>query len=383
VRAIVVGGGIGGLSTAIALRRIGVEAVVFERADELQEIGAGISLWANAMKALGKLGLADAVLEAGRPLRPKGQLRSQSGEVFYEVASATLEERFGAVTVAVHRADLQKILLSALDAEALRLGAGFAGFEQDEAGVVVRFADGGEERADLLIGADGIHSAVRAQLLGDGPPRYAGYVAWRGVAELEDPIPGVAGCESWGRGERFGLAMLGRGRVYWYATKNAPEAEDEAAERKEELLARFAEWHEPIASVIRATEKAHIHRDGVYYREPSALWGEGRVTLLGDAAHPMTPDLGQGACQAIEDALVLMRSLGENGNVQAALRLYEGRRAERTAYVIRQSRRLGRIAQLENPLACRLRDVVLRVIPSRVQGRMQVRQMEALVGYET
>jgi 2-polyprenyl-6-methoxyphenol hydroxylase-like FAD-dependent oxidoreductase len=153
-------------------------------------------------------------------------------------------------------------------------------------------------------------------------------------------------------------------------------------QRKEELLARFGDWHEPIPSIIRATEETHIHRDGVYYREPSARWGEGRVTLLGDAAHPMTPDLGQGACQAIEDALVLMGSLGENGDVEAALRLYEGRRAERTAYVVRQSRRLGRIAQLENPLACRLRDAVLRVIPSRVQLGMQLRQMEALVGYE-
>ena len=121
MRAIVVGGGIGGLTAAIALQRIGVEVVVFERADELQEIGAGISLWANAMKALGKLGLADAVLEAGRTLRPKAQLRSQSGEVFYEIAASTMEERFEAVTVAVYRADLQKTLLSALDDEALRL----------------------------------------------------------------------------------------------------------------------------------------------------------------------------------------------------------------------------------------------------------------------
>lgn len=376
MRAIVVGGGIGGLSTALALRRIGGDVVVFERADELREIGAGISLWANAMKALRKMGVADAVRAVGRPLRPKGELRSWSGEVYYEIPADAMEERFEDATVALHRADLQKTLLEELGEDVVRLGAEFKGFEQD-GGVVARFADGREEWGDLLIGADGLYSAVRAQLLGGGPPRYAGYTAWRGVTELEDSVPGVAAFEAWGRGERFGLVKLGRGRFYWYATKNAPER-DAKVGRKAELLTRFGAWHEPIPSVIRATEEDSIHRDGVYYREPSRRWSAGHATLLGDAVHPMTPDLGQGACQAIEDAVVLASCLKEEGDVEAALRLYEARRAERVAYVVRQSRRLGRIGQLENPLACRLRDAVLKAIPQRVQ----LRQMEAVVGYE-
>ncbi len=389
MRAVIVGGGIGGLSAAIALRRAGVQATVFEQAAQLGEIGAGISLWPNAMKALGKLGLADAVQSVGRPLRPKGQLRSWRGEVFYEVPSAGLEERFGGPTVAVHRADLQRTLLSALDESAVRLGAGFTGFEQDRGGVVARFADGREEPCELLIGADGLRSTARARLLGDGPPLFAGYVAWRGVAYMEgDPTPGVAGSESWGRGERFGLVKLGRGRVYWYATKNAPEGEKDAgrgarAGRKEELLARFGGWHEPVPTLIRATEESNIHLDGVYYREPSARWGEGRVTLLGDAAHPMTPDLGQGACQAIEDAVVLAKCVEEEPDAEAALGLYEARRMDRTARVVRQARRLGRIGQLENPLARLLRDTALRAIPQRVQLEMQLRQLKAVVDYES
>jgi FAD-dependent urate hydroxylase len=384
MRAIVVGGGIGGLSAAIALRQVGVEVVVFEKAGELREIGAGVSLWANAMKALRKLGLYDTVLAVGKPLRPKGELRSPNGRVFYEMPAPAMEKRFGGATVVVHRADLQKALCAALGEDAIHPGAEVTGFEQDKGSVVARFAGGREERCELLVGADGLHSAIRGQLLGDGPPLYAGYVAWRGVAELGDePFPGGGAFETWGRGERFGLVELGRRRVYWYATKNAPEVEENPGPgRKAGLLARFGGWHEPIPSGLEATEESDIHYDGVYYREPAERWGEGRVTLLGDAAHPMTPDLGQGACQAIEDAVVLARSLGERGDVAAACRLYEDRRKERTASVVRQSRRLGRIGQLESPLLCRLRDTALRAIPKRVQLGVQLRQMKPVVGHE-
>jgi FAD-dependent urate hydroxylase len=213
MRAIVVGGGIGGLAAAVALRRAGVEAVVFEKAGELREIGAGISLWANAMKALQKLGLYEAVLALGKPLRPKGELRSPNGEVFYEMPAAAMEERFGDVTAVVHRADLQKTLHAALGEEAIRLGVEFTGFEQDKGGVVARFAGGREERCDLLIGADGLHSVVRRQLLDDGPPLYAGYVAWRGVAELGDePFPGGGRSRRGAGASGLGWSSSGGGR---------------------------------------------------------------------------------------------------------------------------------------------------------------------------
>jgi 2-polyprenyl-6-methoxyphenol hydroxylase-like FAD-dependent oxidoreductase len=154
------------------------------------------------------------VLAVGRPLRPSGALRSWRREVFYEVSTAAMEERFGDVNVALHRADLQKTLLAALDEGAVRLGAEFAGFEQAGGSVVARFANRREERGDLLVGADGLYSVVRRQPLGDGLPRYAGYTAWRGVAELEDdPVPGEGGFESWGRAGRLGLAKLGRADV--------------------------------------------------------------------------------------------------------------------------------------------------------------------------
>jgi FAD-dependent urate hydroxylase len=179
LQAIVGGGGIGGLTAAIALRRVGVEAVVFERAAALRKIGAGISLWPNAMKALAKLGLHDAVLAVGRPLRPRGQLRSSDGRVFYELPATAMEERFGDATVVVHRAGLQRALLGALEAGTVRLSAEFVGFEQDVEGVISRFADGREERGDFLIGADGLCSTVRARVVATVLP--ATPVTWPGA----------------------------------------------------------------------------------------------------------------------------------------------------------------------------------------------------------
>jgi len=378
MRATVIGAGIGGLTTAIALRQVGVETKVFEQAGELREIGAGITLWANAMKALRKLGTADAVLAAGAPVKG-GEVRSWRGEVLYEAPAGALEKRYG-VSVGLHRADLQTALLSALPDDAVRLDASCEGFRQDEFGVTALFADGWEEHGDLLVGADGLNSTIRAQLFSDERPVYAGYTAWRGVVEAGDDLlwDGM-GFESWGRGARFGLLNMGWGRLYWFATANAPEGGEYAAGRKEEVLRRFGRWHEPLPTVIRATEESAILRHDVYDREPIKRWGEGRVTLLGDAAHPMTPNLGQGACQAIEDAIVLARCLREEeGDTASALRLYEARRADRTGFVVRRSRLVGKIGQLENPFLCRLRDALTKAAPLRAQ----LRQLDAIVGYE-
>jgi 2-polyprenyl-6-methoxyphenol hydroxylase-like FAD-dependent oxidoreductase len=307
-----------------------------------------------------------------------GEIRSWRGEVLYEVPAGVLEKRYG-VSIGLHRAALQTILLSALPDDAVRLDAECVGFEQDAAGVTVGFAGGREERGELLIGADGLNSTIRAQLFGNEKPRYAGYTAWRGVVEAgeEEFARGGTGFESWGRGTRFGLLNMGQGRLYWFATANTPEGEERGANRKEEVLGRFRRWHQPSPQLIRATEESSILRNDVYDREPVKRWGEGRVTLLGDAAHPTTPNLGQGACQAMEDAVVLAGCLKEQDSV-AALRLYEARRANRTAFVVRRSRLVGRIGQLENPLLCRLRDALMKTAPLRAQ----LWQLDPIVGYE-
>jgi 2-polyprenyl-6-methoxyphenol hydroxylase-like FAD-dependent oxidoreductase len=378
LRAIVVGGGIGGLTAAVALLRAGLEVRVFERAEELRAVGAGISIWANAVRALERVGLGDAVGGLGAEIGV--EVRSWRGDLLTAMPASEMR-RLGGANLALHRADLQTALLSALPEGTIRTGSRFVRFENGAGQVVAHFADGREERGDLLVGADGLFSTVREQLHGDGRPRYAGYTAWRGVAVPgRELVPEGGDLGLMGRGSEFGLANIGRGRFYWYLTKNAPEGEgDDPAGRKGEVLERLRGWYGPAPEAVEVTDEEAILRSDIYDREPlGEVWGRGRVTLLGDAAHPMTPNLGQGACQAIEDAVVLAHSLAERP-AEDALRHYEGRRAGRTAMIQHRSRLAGRwFFQLENPIVCRLRDAAFKYILSRAQ----LRQLEPIVGYE-
>ena len=380
----VAGGGIGGLTAAIALRRAGFEVVVFERAAELGEVGAGLLLAANAQKALAKIGLAEAVSSLGTSASA-AEIRSWRGEMLVSIPAAELEEKIGTPSAAVHRADLQVLLAREVGERTMRLGTEVRAFEQDESDVGVLLADGSRESADVLVGADGLRSRVRAGLFGSEEPRYAGYTAWRAVVKpKEELLPWGAGFESWGRGARFGCAHIGDGRVYWFATANAPEGEKDGppgglAGAKAKLLHLFSRWHRPVADLVEAAEEGAILRTDIYDREPlGERWGEGEVTLLGDAAHPMTPNLGQGACQAIEDAVVLARCLGEGGATAESLRRYERLRSARVAMLVRRSRRIGLVGQVKNPAICWLRERVLVMIPPKAQ----LRQLEEVVGYE-
>jgi 2-polyprenyl-6-methoxyphenol hydroxylase-like FAD-dependent oxidoreductase len=225
----------------------------------------------------------------------------------------------------------------------------------------------------VLIGADGLGSVVRGTVA-ETQPRCAGYTAWRGVSTVALE-PGRL-TESWGLGERFGLVDIGGGRTYWFATKNAPEGEtDEPAGRKAELQRRFEDWHPPIRDVLAAADDDRILRNDVYDLPRLARWSSGRIVLLGDAAHAATPGVGQGAAQALEDAVVLSGLLAQGADVERALNDYEARRRPRVELVQKMSRRADKAAQLASPLGCPLRNAVIRRLPERVQRR----QLEALV----
>jgi 2-polyprenyl-6-methoxyphenol hydroxylase-like FAD-dependent oxidoreductase len=372
-RALVVGGGIGGLAAAIALRRAGWAADVVERARELGEVGAGIALWANGLAALERLGLGERVRALAMPEGIAG-IRLPDGERLFDTASEALRARHGTLVVVLHRAELHGALLDALGRDRVRTGATCVGFAQDASGVTARFADGTTERAALLVGADGLHSVVRAQLHGDGAPRYAGYTSWRGVTRID--AGRVVPAETWGRGARFGMTPLADGRVYWFATKDAPPGARSPDGERAELLRTFGGWHEPIRALIEATPDDAILRHDIADRPPLGRWGEGRVTLLGDAAHPMTPNLGQGACQALEDAVALGRALAAGyplaggPDVARALRAYERARLPRANAFVRRSRAAGEMGQWRHPVAVAVRTFLGRHLFPRLQGRL-------------
>ncbi len=364
LRIIIVGGGIGGLSAAIALRRRGHETTVLERAPRLEAVGAGITLFANAMNALARLGVGEAIGAAGSPARHGVILTSDGREL------TTLLPSFLDGAVAIHRADLQAALLGA--AGEVRLGVEVTCVDQAAEGVVVRAADGSEERGDLLVGADGLWSLVRA-LIATAPPRYAGYTAWRGISPVSIE-PGRLS-ESWGAGERFGLVDIGS-RTYWFATAKVPEGEaDDESQRKAELVQRFSGWHPPIEAVLEATPDTAILRNDVYFLDPLPRWSEGRLVLLGDAAHATTPGVGQGAAMAIEDAVVLDDELAASDDLAAGLGRYESIRRPRTELGLKLSRRTDSAAQLTSPFGRRLRNLVVRCTPPR----LQTRQLESIV----
>ncbi len=363
---LVIGGGIGGLTAAVALQRAGIAVQVHERAPEVREVGAGIGLWPNAIVALDRIGLGEAVRRAGVPLA-NGIVRSSAGKTIALTSLAELERRFGASTIIVHRATLIEILRAALGEEDLRLGRACVGVEQTDAGVTARFADGGTASADVIVGADGLHSVVRSALHGEVPPVYAGYTAWRAAVPFDHGRFDAG--ESWGPGTRFGMFPMVGGQVYWFATANAREGARASGGEKAFLLDRFAKYHDPVPAMIDAAPADAILRNDVYDRPPLADWGRGRITLLGDAAHPTTPNLGQGACQAIEDAVVLARRLHDARDVVQALRAYERERAPRTNKIVLRSRQFGRIAQIESAPLIALRNAALSAVPARVRFR--------------
>ena len=369
----VIGAGIGGLAAAIALRRAGYRVEVHERADVLSAVGAGLTLQPNGIVALRQLGLGERIVRAGAALRVGGLLRwdGRPLAVLPRERAEALLEHAGAPVVGIHRATLQDVLLDALGRDLVQLGRDCTGYESKDGSVRVHFADGSDVECEALVGADGLGSAVRARLVGDGPPLYAGYTSWRGVtSDLCGLEPDFA-VEMWGRGQRFGGCAIDAGRFYWFAVANAPagEREPDARQRKRGLLARFAGWGSRVPALIASTPEDAILRTDIADRPPLARWGEGAVTLLGDAAHAMTPNLGQGACQALEDACVLGRELSRASSLDEGLRGYETTRRARASAVVVAARRLGAVAQWQHPLACELRDALFRAMPRALLER--------------
>ena len=358
---IIAGGGIGGMAAALALHRAGLGVTVFERAPAFTEVGTGMSLWPNATRVLQSLGVLEQVMARGETVT-RFNLHRPNGTTISTISM----EGFATPALCVHRAELHRALFESLPSDCVEANQVIQSFAQSVDGVTARFASGREVRADGLIGADGINSVIRAQIHGPIAPLYRGYCIWRGIA----PDPGgiVRGhiSETWGAGQRFGVLPMGQRRICWYATRNVRPAQLDVPEgRKGEVQDLFRGWHHPIPALIEATKPTDILRNDARDRPPLRTWGRGRVTLLGDAAHPITPNVGQGACMAIEDAACLAKLLPGAPEVAGAFRAYEAKRKPRTAFIARQARRIGAIGQWENPWIVRGRNLITRLVLAR------------------
>jgi 2-polyprenyl-6-methoxyphenol hydroxylase-like FAD-dependent oxidoreductase len=363
--AAVMGGGIGGLAAAVALREIGVDATVHERAAALEPVGAGISLWPNATRVLERLGVLDALLPEAGAIRGFS-IRSPSGDTLNRAGF----DGYATPAICAHRADLIAALADRLPRDSIVLDHELVAMRADEGGVDAAFRDGDVVRADIAVGADGIRSTVRAYILDDGPPVYRGQAIWRGIGPLPAGMEPGEIFETVGDGVRFGLLDCGRGRAYWYAAADRPDARDtgDADARKAELLRLFGDWHAPIGETIRSTPAEAILRDGSFDRTARRPWYAGRVVLLGDAAHPTTPNQGQGGCMALEDAVVLARCLAGAPDVESAFRAFEAARFGRTRRVTRDSRVTGRVMQARGWRSS-LRNAVLASVPAHILER--------------
>ncbi|MSQ71944.1 MAG: FAD-binding protein [Betaproteobacteria bacterium] len=389
MRIVIAGAGIGGLTAALALKQQGFEDVlVVEQAPELREVGAGVQLGPNAAKVLHKLGLEDALRKVA--VAPVGtQSRNwRSGRIIRDFPLGdAYRERYGAPHLHIHRAHLHAMLADAVGRQSIRLASKFAGFSQDAGGVTLKLVSGEELRGDALIGADGVHSVIRAGVLGPDKPRFSGLAAWRGITPADSLRQFDIEKHThawWGANKHFVHYYVDSGKLMnWVGVVPAGEWRLEswsAKGGKDEVLAEFDGWHPIVRGIVDASTE-HF-KWALYDRDPMPGWSKGRVTLLGDAAHSMLPFMSQGAAQSVEDGYVLGLCLaGNRDDVVAALAHYEAVRYERASRVQLGSRANGDVFHLTSPWQRLMRDVRFRIASFTRHSEIH-RKLDWLFGYD-
>ncbi len=365
----IVGAGIGGVALAKALQQRGIEAHLFERAAKFGEIGAGVQMTPNAAKVIEALGGGAALQRIGfLPQAMVGRNWSDARELFHTPLREVCPQRFGADFWHVHRADLHALLCDGLAPQRVRFNVSCTGVTQDGHQAVAHFSDGTRFEADLIVGADGIHSAVRDAIWGKTESKFTGHMCWRALVPVEQhPLPFVSPDASFWMGPKAHIVtyyVKGGAAVNIVAVNESPDWVAESwtePSTREELLAAFDGWHENIIELFKRTDRQQIFKWGLFDRDPMDRWSQGQVTLLGDAAHPMLPFLSQGAAMAIEDAYVLAAALAHfDGDLAQALPAYEAERRPRTARVQLEARERGRTYHIANAEEQRQRDLAFQ-----------------------
>jgi len=354
---VIVGGGIGGLTTAIALQRAGHRVRVVDQVRELRPAGAGISLWSNGVKVLNELGLGSRVADMGGTMERMAYADS-TGAVLCDFSLSPLVQQVGQRPYPVVRSQLQAMLLDAVGPGRVTLGARCTGVTEVTDGVVVHLDDGPDLAADVVVAADGTHSRLREHVVGRVVPRdYAGYVNWNGLVDADVRLASSGTWQMWvGQGKRVSVMPVGDGRLYFFFDVpldiDEVEPRGEGPDAREQLAKHFAGWAPAVLHLIESLDPAATNRIPIHDHEPVDRMARGRVALLGDAAHSTAPDLGQGGCQAMEDALVLARYLTTtNVGVEDALARYDEERVDRTGEIMRRARTRARLTHAHDPAA--------------------------------
>ena len=341
-RILVIGAGISGLAAALGLQRLGHDVtIVEERADTSS--GAGISIWPNALAALDELGVGDAVRGAGGRVSA-GAMRWHDGSWLRRPSAERIVKALGEPLVVVRRAVLTNLLADALADGTIERGVTARGLVATDSGVRVTLADHATREVDGVVGADGVGSIVARHLNGTLNRRYAGYTAWRGVAAFKLD-PALSG-ETVGSGTEFGHVPLGSDHTYWFATERGPEGRTSPEGELAYLRTKYQSWAEPIPALLAATNPTDVLRNDLYDRDEAREWARGRIVLVGDAAHPMRPHLGQGGCQGLEDAAILAHCVGTSGDLATAFARFVRARRPRVTGLARESKLIGQVVNV-------------------------------------
>ncbi|MCU4512890.1 FAD-dependent urate hydroxylase HpxO [Acinetobacter pittii] len=340
---VIIGAGMGGLTTGIALKKFGHQVRIFEQTEKILPVGAAISLWSNGVKCLNYLGLTDKIDKLGGQMDDLAYVDGLTGDVMTQFSLLPLIEEVGQRPYPVARADLQNMLMDEFGRDQIYLGKKMVSLEDKTDSVEVHFADGSSTQADLLIGADGTHSLTRTYVLGQQVQRrYAGYVNWNGLVEIsEDLAPAQQWTTYVGEGKRASLMPVADGKFYFFLDVPLPAGLDNNRDEYKKLLKQyFVDWCQPVQQLIERLDPQKTNRVEIHDIEPFTQFYKGRVVILGDAAHSTTPDIGQGGCQAMEDAIYLARSLQINTlGLEDALRRYQNKRNERANELVLRARK--------------------------------------------
>jgi 2-polyprenyl-6-methoxyphenol hydroxylase-like FAD-dependent oxidoreductase len=364
----IIGGGIAGLTTAIALNKIGLQVQIFEAAPSIKAIGAGLVLAANAMQGFQKLGISAEIIEKGR-LCPSFNIYDQKGKIITKTDSEANTKKYGADNFTIHRANLHQLLLSKINPTDLFTNKRVVNIVLNGDKTSVVFQDGTTHDTDYLIVSDGINSPIRRQLMPDSTPRYAGYTCWRAVID-NTKLNLKETSETWGVNGRMGLVPLADNKIYWFACINAPQNDQTMKAYKVADLQRvFKDFHDPIPSVLAETKDENLLWNDIIDLKPIPQYAFDNIVLIGDAAHATTPNMGQGACQAIEDAVILADEMERNNDFNEAFKAFEKRRIKRTHFIVNSSWSLGKAAHLENKTLAEIRNFIFRIVPKSVTDK--------------